>query len=79
MGVSEAKFDAGADFEICLAVAPQKPPEKLIFLWMFCHQQILFGAKNVESSEMRFGNFSRRPRIQTPRPKSRNSDPGLII
>ena len=34
IGVSEAKFDAESDFEVGLAVAPQKPSqnsEKLIF------------------------------------------------
>ena len=34
IGVSGSKFDAESDFEVCLAVAPQKPgqnSEKLIF------------------------------------------------
>ena len=29
-GASKAKFDAGSDFEVCLAVAPQKPGQNSI-------------------------------------------------
>ena len=43
-GVSEAKFDAGAEFEVRLAVAPQKPPEKLIFRSENVHRKKQIGA-----------------------------------
>ena len=61
-GVSGAKFDAESDFEVRLAVAPQKPsqnckkpifrPEN--FAFFFRRQKM----KRWESSEMRFCNFS---------------------
>ena len=61
-GASKAKFDAGADFDVRLAVAPRKRHEKLIF------RSENFGKKNFraktffdpESLEMRFGKVSRR-------------------
>ena len=31
IGVSGGKFDAESDFEVCLAVAPQKLPKQLKF------------------------------------------------
>ena len=36
-GASKAKFDAGSDFEVRLAVAPQKPGQNSI--------QLIFGSK----------------------------------
>ena len=62
-GVSEAKFDGEADFEVRSDVATQKPCEKLISrsknrVEKFCQRQNVFVGR--ESFEMRFGKVSRR-------------------
>ena len=83
-GVSGAKFDAESDFEVRLAVAPQKPsqnckkpifrPEN--FAFFFRRQKM----KCWESSETRFGQVWRQsePSLRGKRPfevskKNRNS------
>ena len=43
--VSRAKFDAESDFEVCLAVAPQKPGQN--------NKKLIFRSENVAGSFFR--------------------------
>ena len=63
IGLSEAKFDAEADFEVLSAVASQKPDqidEKLICRSDFLCRKLFLGCRKTKcwkSSETRFDKF----------------------
>ena len=61
-GASKAKFDAGSDFEVRLAVAPQKPGQNSIQLIFQSkkHYQLFLKRQNLKCRglpETRFGKI----------------------